>query len=307
MGDDLGFGELDQRTLTQRLEEICSIVEGPVSAEVAANGQIALAKWELQPYALIFADCTMPVMNGWEATHRLRTHPRLSHVPVVMLSCNTQQSDLQYAFACGAHSYLTKPIAPAHLVDHVRAVLRDRPKQAPLRAGLAECCVLVVDDGGPLRGRIGQALAELGCRILGATSGAEAFWLAREHVPDVILMDLALPQSRDAARHVRGLDDGGGPALHVGGLFHTSAGLREYPDRLELFFSPAQRAIYDARVAGLSTADFELSLGFGPERGAASATAHLRGKGTLGCERKSYTLEIAGPAQGCRALARAAG
>lgn len=71
-------------------------------------------------------------------------------------------------------------------------------------------------------------------------------------------------------------------------------GLRTYPEALELVFSEAQREVYDERVSALSKSDFDLSVRLD---GAAeiTATAHLRGKGTLGCERKSYTLSLDGP------------
>jgi PAS domain S-box-containing protein len=60
----------NQQLLTSQLKAL------GFTAEVAANGQIALAKWEQQPYALIFADCTMPVMNGMEMTRRIRAMER---------------------------------------------------------------------------------------------------------------------------------------------------------------------------------------------------------------------------------------
>lgn len=60
----------NQQLLTSQLKAL------GLSAEVAANGQIALAKWEVQHYALIFADCTMPVMNGIEMARRIRAMER---------------------------------------------------------------------------------------------------------------------------------------------------------------------------------------------------------------------------------------
>lgn len=69
---------------------------------------------------------------------------------------------------------------------------------------------------------------------------------------------------------------------------------RSYPDRLELLFTASQREAYESRVSALSTDDFDLSVRVG-DNGVAIASAHLRGKGTLGCERKSYTLRFDGP------------
>lgn len=60
----------NQQLLTSQLKAL------GFSAEVASNGQMALARWEIQPYALIFADCTMPVMNGIEMTRRIRAMER---------------------------------------------------------------------------------------------------------------------------------------------------------------------------------------------------------------------------------------
>ncbi len=60
----------NQQLLTSQLKAL------GLASEVASNGQIALAKWEIQHYALIFADCTMPVMNGIEMTRRIRAMER---------------------------------------------------------------------------------------------------------------------------------------------------------------------------------------------------------------------------------------
>lgn len=60
----------NQQLLTSQLKAL------GLTAEVASNGQIALAKWEQHPYALIFADCTMPVMNGIEMARRIRAIER---------------------------------------------------------------------------------------------------------------------------------------------------------------------------------------------------------------------------------------
>lgn len=69
---------------------------------------------------------------------------------------------------------------------------------------------------------------------------------------------------------------------------------RVYPETLELVFSEDQREVYDQRVASLSRSDFDLRVRL--DGGSLiGASAHLRGRGTLGCERKSYTLTLNGP------------
>jgi hypothetical protein len=67
------------------------------------------------------------------------------------------------------------------------------------------------------------------------------------------------------------------------------------PERFELLFSTEQRAVYDDRVASLSKEEFELSVRLAADQQPIAARAHLHGKGTLGCPRKSYTLTLDGP------------
>ncbi len=71
-------------------------------------------------------------------------------------------------------------------------------------------------------------------------------------------------------------------------------GDRAYPEAIELVFTAEQRQVYDERVAGRSKADFDVSIRFSPDETPVEATAHLRGKGSIGCERKNYTVNIAG-------------
>ncbi len=72
------------------------------------------------------------------------------------------------------------------------------------------------------------------------------------------------------------------------------AGKRAYPEQIEFVFDSAQREVYDNRVSARSKEDFDLSVRFGSSE-TTVATAHLRGQGTISCERKSYSLSLDGP------------
>ena len=67
------------------------------------------------------------------------------------------------------------------------------------------------------------------------------------------------------------------------------------PARIDLVFSDEERAIYQQRVDSSSKADFRLGVVLGAGQPVIPASAHLRGKGTLGCQRKSYTVTLDGP------------
>jgi hypothetical protein len=67
------------------------------------------------------------------------------------------------------------------------------------------------------------------------------------------------------------------------------------PEVVQLLFTGEQRSVYDARVEAVSKAEFDLSVKLAPDQDAIAATAHFRGKGTLACQRKSYTVTLDGP------------
>ncbi len=98
----------NQQLLTSQLKALGLV------AEVASNGQIALAKWEIQPYALIFADCTMPVMNGIEMTRRIRAMERIDgrgNAPARIIAITG--SPEEYRVECikaGMNEVLGKPL-----------------------------------------------------------------------------------------------------------------------------------------------------------------------------------------------------
>ena len=82
---------------------------------------------ELQP-ALILMDLQMPMVDGYEATRRLRKHPRTKHIPVVVLSAHGYRGHIREAAACGCHEYLTKPV---HGYDLVKVVIDLLEKNDP--------------------------------------------------------------------------------------------------------------------------------------------------------------------------------
>ena len=81
----------------------------------ATDGEHALLKViSLMPDVVVM-DLAMPVLDGWEATHRLRTHPRTRHIAIVALSGHLSARDLQRAEDAGADVVLTKPCPPETL------------------------------------------------------------------------------------------------------------------------------------------------------------------------------------------------
>ena len=78
---------------------------------VASSGAQALDLLESHSFDLILMDCQMPEMDGYEATRRIRESEH-SHrrIPIVAVTANAMESDLERCLTAGMDSYLTKPI-----------------------------------------------------------------------------------------------------------------------------------------------------------------------------------------------------
>jgi CheY-like chemotaxis protein len=96
--------------------------------EVAANGSAALEMTEKQPYDLIFMDMQMPVMDGLEATRRLRA--RGWKAPIIGLTANAFVSDRDACFAAGMDGFVSKPVTRQKLEDAILELETTTPSAA---------------------------------------------------------------------------------------------------------------------------------------------------------------------------------
>lgn len=84
--------------------------------DVASNGQEAVAAHERMRYPLIFMDCQMPEVDGFEATALIRKMEGTSaHTPIVAMTANAMQGDREHCLAAGMDDYVAKPVRPKDL------------------------------------------------------------------------------------------------------------------------------------------------------------------------------------------------
>lgn len=96
----------------------------------ARNGEEALEKaFTLRP-DVVLMDLALPLMDGWEATRRLKSDPRTSHILVVALTGHALAGHQEGARRAGCDSFVTKPCLPDELVDEIRRLLAIRDGDA---------------------------------------------------------------------------------------------------------------------------------------------------------------------------------
>jgi len=88
--------------------------------EIAVDGQDGLDKARALQPDLILMDMSLPVIDGWEATRRLKEDPTCRHIPVVGLSAHAMAGDREKALAAGCDDYDTKPVDIKRLLDKVQ-------------------------------------------------------------------------------------------------------------------------------------------------------------------------------------------
>ncbi len=89
----------------------------------AENGEEALTAAERQRPDLILMDIQLPVLDGYEATRRLKAHPELRATPIIVITSYALSGDEDKAFAAGCDAYVTKPYSPRMLLAKIREFL----------------------------------------------------------------------------------------------------------------------------------------------------------------------------------------
>lgn len=168
--DDLAVHDLLRDILTREGFRVATAKDGPEGLRMAR---------ELQP-AIITLDVKMPGKDGWSVLNELRSEPSLESIPVIMISVS---DEAQRGYALGAE-YLTKPIDRQRLTELLRKYRGQNQTPA----------ALVVDDDPNIRGVLVRLLEEQSWEVDEAENGIAALRRVADTTPDLILLDLMMPQ-----------------------------------------------------------------------------------------------------------------
>jgi len=95
--------EFNRDLLVQLLEDDYEVIQ-------AADGEEGIRRAAQERPDLILMDLGLPVLDGWEATKKIKAHHELKHIPVIAITSHAMVGDERRAHAAGCDDYLAKPI-----------------------------------------------------------------------------------------------------------------------------------------------------------------------------------------------------
>ncbi len=101
--------------------------------EAARNGVEAIERAQTSRPDVILMDLSLPVMDGWEATKRLKADERTREIPIVALTGHALAGHAEGARKAGCDGFVTKPCLPEQLVGEIKKYLQPAPKKAKAR------------------------------------------------------------------------------------------------------------------------------------------------------------------------------
>ena len=90
---------------------------------IATDGAQAVAMAESEAPALILMDMSLPVLDGWEATRRIKANPALRAIPIIALTAHAMAGDREKTLEAGCEDYDPKPLELPRLLGKVEALL----------------------------------------------------------------------------------------------------------------------------------------------------------------------------------------
>ncbi len=109
--------EMNRDMLSRRLER------AGYAVVIAVDGEEGIEVARTSAPDLILMDMSLPIMDGWEATRRLKSDQSLKHIPVIALTAHAMANDRDKALEAGCDDYDTKPIELPRLLAKMETLL----------------------------------------------------------------------------------------------------------------------------------------------------------------------------------------
>lgn len=160
------------------------LIQGGYRVAHAYNGDEALSRIrELKPFAVIL-DIMMPGKDGWEILQEMKSDPELNEIPVIISSIIDNN---ELGFALGASDYLVKPVDRNSLFEKLNELSLSTKK------GRKTVIILCIDDDNEALELLRSILEPADYTVITADSGKEGIEKATIYKPDLIILDLMMP------------------------------------------------------------------------------------------------------------------
>ncbi len=198
---------------------------------------------------LILLDIVMPKKDGMEVLAELRGDVKLKSIPVVVISNSGQQSEIEKIVMLGVRDYIIKAqFSPDEVLEKVRKYLNQEYKEKGVSAvslsDSKKVKILLAEDDQFLSSLVAQKLGKEGYAILNATDGKQVLKVLEESIPDLILMDIVMPE-------LNGLE-----------VLKTIKGQEKYKDVLVIMFSNLGQDHEIEEAKKLGADDFLVKVNF---------------------------------------------
>jgi signal transduction histidine kinase/CheY-like chemotaxis protein len=219
--------------------------------DMAENGLEAVEATGSTPYDLVFMDCHMPRMDGYEASKKIRQNAaqyQERHLPIIALTAHAMKGDKEKCLAAGMDDYLSKPCSTSLVRAILKKWLPDKIKRESARQNILlppvystaapvpdgklgsggrdriaegkkqfDIHVLVVEDS-PINQEVAIGMLErFGCRVHSVANGKLAVEQVTDTTFDIIFMDCQMPvmDGYEATAAIRKFEDSRGLKLQV--------------------------------------------------------------------------------------------
>ncbi|HXL22312.1 MAG TPA: response regulator [Candidatus Dormibacteraeota bacterium] len=155
------------------------------------------------PFSLILLDAQMPVMDGFSVAEKIKEDARLAKSPMIMLTSAGVRGDAARCRDLGIKAYLTKPIKRSDLLQAIKEVLgsqaaaEENPSVVTihsLRERRGRLKILLVEDNRVNQTMAIRLLEKRGHEVTLAGTGRAALEALEKHTPDIVLMDVQMPE-----------------------------------------------------------------------------------------------------------------
>jgi two-component system phosphate regulon response regulator PhoB len=191
----------DDRDIVEMVEY--NLREDGYATVSALNGEdgVNLAKRE-QP-DLIILDIMLPIIDGFEVCRTLKSDDTTAHIPIIILSAKSQETDKVVGLELGADDYVTKPFSPRELIARIRAIMRRGLEQQ--LSSIIERGDIIIDSAKHKVTVVGKeiSLTTTEFKLLEYIAQRPGVVLSRYQILDAVSGDDAIVCDRTVDAHVK--------------------------------------------------------------------------------------------------------